>query len=334
MTSHDDTLQTGTGFPPVRPEVRPELLAPGSPARRVLAEPLISLYGLPGFLLPLLHPATAEATMRRDLVFTDPDAHLMHFAIRLRDTIEMIAGVAHAGDEAEHVAYAMRELHRGISGTDTQGAAYHAWTRDIWTWNWAAITAGFMAGYAAGRGFPSTRFRDDAYLGLVETGRRFGVLGMPASYDEFLVVWPRERDRVGDPSNATIQRVLALTQARHLPAPTWLRWLPLPLWALMTIPIRHFLRVSLMLGLSPDERRMIGFRERFSDRVSVRAHRLFWRVFLPRPVSYGLGLGWMWARSRWGQPAWRRRFSVEALESARLQAASPNDQSVPSQSTA
>lgn len=46
---------------------------------------------------------------------------------------------------------------------------FTAWTRDIWTWNWAAITAGFMAGYAAGRGFPSTRFRDDAYLGLVET---------------------------------------------------------------------------------------------------------------------------------------------------------------------
>jgi uncharacterized protein (DUF2236 family) len=306
-----------TGFPPARPEPRPDLLAPGSPANRVLAEPLIALYGLPGFLLPLMHPATAEATMRRDMVFTDPNAHLFHFAIRLRDTIEMIAGVAHAGDEAEHIAYAMRELHRGISGDDVNGQPYHAWTRDIWTWNWAAIVAGFMSGYGASRGFPSRQFRDDAYLGMVENGRRFGVLGMPASYDEFLEVWPRERDRVAAPDNATIQRVLALTQARHLPAPVWLRSLPLPAWALLTMPIRHFLRVSLMFGLTAEERVMIGFRERRTDRVGARVHQLFWGVALPRAASYRLGLAWMSARGRWGTPTWRRRFSAEALEGHR-----------------
>ena len=61
------------GFPAIRAESRPELLERGSPVRRVLAEPLIPLYGLPGFLLPLMHPATAAATLERDKVFTDPD---------------------------------------------------------------------------------------------------------------------------------------------------------------------------------------------------------------------------------------------------------------------
>ncbi|RHW25646.1 DUF2236 domain-containing protein [Nocardioides immobilis] len=304
---------TTDGFPPVRADERPDLLAPGSPAHRVLAEPLIALYGLPGFLLPLMHPATAEATLRRDPVFTNPDSHLMHFAARLRDTIEMIAGVGLAGEEADHVAFAMRELHKPIKGRDTRGEPYHAWTRDIWTWNWAAIVAGFMSMYGGVRGFPSREFRDDAYLGLVETGRRFGVLGMPASYDEFLVVWPLERDRIADPDNETIQRVLALTQARGLPAPTWLRRLPLPLWAVATLPIRHFLRMSLLLGLSPEERAMLGFRERPTDRAAARLHRLVWRIGLPRPVSYRLGLAWMAGRSRWGQPVWRTRFSAAAL---------------------
>ncbi|MFE6646651.1 oxygenase MpaB family protein [Nocardioides sp. NPDC057772] len=301
------------GFPPTRAESRPELLAPGSPTLRVLAEPLTALYGLPGFLLPLMHPATAAATLKRDRVFADPDADVLDFARRLRDTIEMIAGVAHGGEEADHIAYAMRELHRPMRGEDTRGATYHAWTRDIWTWNWAAITAGFMRGYEVLRGWPDREFRDDAYLGLIEVGRRFGVLGMPATYDEFLVVWPAERDRVADPRNEGVRTLVGLIHARGLPAPRALRPMPLPLWALVTAPIRHFLRVAVMVGLLPEEREMIGFPERAVDRVSVRIHVVFWRLLLPRKISYRVGLAWMSARARWSTPVWRTHFSAEAL---------------------
>lgn len=303
------------GFPAIRPEARPELLKPGSPVRRVLAEPLIPLYGLPGFLLPLMHPATAAATLKRDKVFNDPDADLFDFARRLRDTLEMISGVAHAGDEADHVAYAMRELHRPMQGEDTLGQPYHAWTRDVWSWNWAAITASYMNGYEVLRGWPSRDFRDQAYLGFIEVGRRFGVLGMPATYDEFLAMWPAERDRVADPRNAGVQTLVGLTTARGLPTPRALRWLPLPLWALASAPIRHFLRVAIMAGLHPEERRMIGFPERPSDEVNLRRHVAFWHAVLPPAVSYRVGLAWMWARSRWSSPAWRLRFSAAALTS-------------------
>lgn len=303
------------GFPATRPESRPELLAPGAPVRRVLAEPLIALYGLPGFLLPLMHPATAAATLKRDKVFTDPDADLFDFARRLRDTLEMISGVAHAADESDHVAYAIRELHRPMKGDDTRGAPYHAWTRDIWTWNWAAITASYMNGYEGLRGWPSEQFRDDAYLGFIEAGRRFGVLGMPATYEEFLAAWPAERDRVADPRNHGVQTLVGLTTARGLPAPRALRWLPLPLWALASAPIRHFLRVAIMVGLRPEERRMIGFPERPSDEANRRRHVAFWHAVLPRPISYRIGLAWMAARARWSSPAWRLRFSAAALTS-------------------
>jgi uncharacterized protein (DUF2236 family) len=283
--------------------------------RRVLAEPLIPLYGLPGFLLPLMHPATAAATLKRDKVFADPDADLFDFARRLRDTLEMISGVAHAGRESEHIAYAIRELHRPMQGADTLGAPYHAWSRDVWTWNWAAITASYMNGYEVLRGWPTPRFRDDAYLGLIEVGRRFGVLGMPATYDAFLAMWPAERDRVADPRNAGVRVLVGLTTARGLPAPRALRWLPLPLWALFSAPIRHFLRVAIMIGLTSDERRMIGFPERPSDQANLRRHVAFWHAVLPATVSHRIGLAWMAARARWFKPAWRTRFSADALTS-------------------
>lgn len=306
-------VPSGGGFAPARAEARPELLAPGSPASRVLAEPLIPLYGLPGFLLPLMHPATAAATWERDKVFAEPEADLLDFAARLRDTLEMIAGVAHAGAEADHVAHAMRELHRPMKGTDTVGASYHAWTRDIWTWNWAAIVAGYMTGFGNLRGWPSQQFRDDAYLGLVEAGRRFGVLGMPASYDEFLTVWPAERDRVADPGNQAVARLIALTTARGLPKIRGLRWLPQPLWAVLGTPVRHLLRVAIMVGTVPEERRMMGFPERPLDRVNAAVHTTFWRRALPRAVSYRIGLGYLSARARFTRPVWRTRFSAEAL---------------------
>lgn len=308
-----DVETSAEGFPAVRPESRPELLAPGSPTRRVLAEPLIPLYGLPGFLIPLMHPATAAATLKRDKVFTDPDADIFDFARRLRDTLEMISGVAHAGEEADHVAYAMRELHRPMKGKDTRGRQYHAWSRDVWTWNWAAIVASYLHGYETLRGWPSEEFRDTAYLGLVEVGRRFGVLGMPATYKRFQAVWPVERDRGADPRNAGVQVLVGLVRAGGMPAPRGLRRLPRPLWALVSAPVRHFLRVAIMIGMLPEERRMVGFPERALDRVTVRLHVGFWRFVLPPAVSYRVGLAWMSARARWSKPVWRTRFSADSL---------------------
>lgn len=308
------TVDRAPGFPPVRSESRPELLEPGSPAHRLLAEPLIALYGLPGFLLPLMHPATAAATLQRDPVLSSPDADIFDFARRLRDTLEMISGVAHAAGESDHVVHAMRELHRPITGEDTRGEQYHAWTRDIWTWNWAAIVAGYLQGFERLRGWPSVEFRDDCYLGMVEVGRRFGVLGMPETYAEFVAMWPAERDRVADPRNAGVQILVNLVHATGMPAPRSLRGLPLPVWAVLSAPVRHFLRVALMIGLTSQERRMIEFPETGFDRVAARVHAALWRVLLPREVSYRIGLGWMAARSRWAEPVWRTRFSAAALE--------------------
>lgn len=312
MTAAEPRAAEPGGFPPVRAESRPELLAPGTPGHQLFAEPLIALYALPGFLLPLMHPATAAATASRDKVFVDPDADLVDFARRLRDTVEMISGVSHAGAEADHVAHAMRELHRPMKGQDTLGATYHAWTRDIWTWNWAAIVAGYMHGYGQFRGWPSAAFREDAYLGMVEAGRRFGVLGMPATYDEFLVEWPTHRDRDADPRNVGVQRLLALLTASGLPRPRGFRWLPLPLWAVLSVPVRHFLRVAIMVGLTAEERQMIGFPERRRDRVWAGLHRAAWRC-VPRWATYRFGLLWMAARARWSDPVWRTRFSADAL---------------------
>lgn len=302
-----------TGFPPVRATPAPERIAPGSPAYQVLADPILYAYGLPGFLLPLFHPATAAATRHIDAVFTDPNADLFTFALRLRDTIEMIAAVALAADEADHVAYAMRELHRGVNGTDTRGAEYHAWTREIWTWNWSAIVSALMNAYATMRGFPDETFRDETYLGLVEVGRRFGVLGMPETYADFVTVWPRERDRIAHAENDTVQQVLRFIEPDGLPRPRGLGRLPAPLWGVASMPIRHVLRMSVTAGLDPEERALLGFTARSTDAAVLRAHRLLWAVALPRPIAHRAGAAWIRAHQRWGNPVWHTRFSAENL---------------------
>lgn len=115
-----------------------------------------------------------------------------------------------------------------MQGVDTLGAQYHAWTQDIWTRNWAAITVGYLRSYEKLCGWPSQQFRDAAYLGFIEVGRRFNVLGMPTSYDEFTTVWPVERDRVADPRNDGVRTPVGLMRANDMPAPRALQWLPLP----------------------------------------------------------------------------------------------------------
>lgn len=322
MTPGTTPAEPAAAFPPIRPEPRPELLAPGSPGHRVLAEPLVAVYGLPGFLKPLLHPATAAATGARDKVFVDPEADVFDFLVRLRNTVEMISGVAHGGPEAEHVAFAMRELHRGIKGEDANGQSYHAWSRDTWTWNWAAIVSGWMRVYEALRGFPSDEFRDQAYLGMVEAGRRFGVLGLAPTYDEFLTTWPAHRDRLADGMSETIQRVHALVRAEGLPRPRFARWLPLSVWSPVSAPARHLLRMSIVIGLDDDERALLGFEERRSDRVLAGTHRVLWRTLLPRAVSYRIGVSWLAGRRRFGMPVWRGRYSAAALDGQRRRDAS------------
>lgn len=307
---------SASGFGSERAPERPEAIAPGSALHTMLCDAAIATYSLPMFLSPLLHPATADATDRYDPAFQGEQSDPAKLLRRLWVTMEMISGPVYAEEEAEHAGYAVRELHRPISGELADGESYHAWSREIWSWNWAAITAGVMDVYGGMRGFPNARFRDDSYLGLIELGRRFGVLGMPATYPEFLEFWPAERARIADPTTPAMQRLADAVRPGGLSRPAAIPARPAWLWDFLTLPARHLQRVAIQVAVPEEYLGDLGLTMTSRDRAAIRAHRTFWRL-VPRRLGHQVGLRFLRRNRQVGRPAWRTRYSEQKLATRR-----------------
>ncbi|MGB3771179.1 MAG: oxygenase MpaB family protein [Rhodococcus sp. (in: high G+C Gram-positive bacteria)] len=306
-----------TRFPSTRPAPRPELIAPGSPLYSMLCDATMLIYPLPAFLLPLLHPATADSTSRHDYAIGD-DAHVGHLVARVVETFDMVGGVVYGGDDSDDVALSIRELHRDLGGS-VAGEDYHPWSRDLWTWNWAAITAAIMNVHGAIRGWPSDTFRADVYLGMIEIGRRFGVLGMPDTIERFDEIWPVERDRIADTASPAVLKVASTIWASGMRRPPRYESTSPLVWAMATAPIRHCYRVSIRAGVPAEHRAAMGLPIGKRDDVYLAVHRLFWRL-VPRSVTHRIGERYFERLVERGKPVWRRRFSPEALEKKREKA--------------
>ncbi|MEH3157362.1 MAG: oxygenase MpaB family protein [Gordonia paraffinivorans] len=301
-------------FPAQKAPARPDAIAPGSALRSMLCDATMLVYPLPAFLLPLLHPATAHSTAVHDIAVAE-GAHVGQLMRRVVETFDMVGAVVYGGDEADRVAQSIRDLHRDLGGS-VGGESYHPWSRELWTWNWAAITAAIMGVYGAIRGWPSERFRAEAYLGMVEVGRRFGVLGMPASVEVFDAIWPAERDRVADTDSSTLRRVASTIRTDGLAPPPRLAWLPTAMWAVVSAPLRHLYRVSIRAAVPPAHRRALGLPVGRRDDVYLAIHRLLWRL-VPRTVTHQMGVRYFDRLRAHGRPVWRTRFSAETLERRR-----------------
>ena len=304
------------GFGRDLPDAHPERIAPGSALYTMLCDATVGLYSVPLFLLPLLHPATAASTDRYDGAFQGDPTDARRFALRLADTMETISGVVYAVDESEHVGFSIRELHRNLGGELPSGQRYHPWEPEVWTWNWAAISAAILDVFGGLRGFPDDDFRDEAYLGLVELGRRFEVRGMPDSYDEFAAMWPALRDEIADPTTPAMQRVIGtLSRGNLAPSGAFAR-LPGWMWEAVTLPLRHTQRVAVRVAMPEHFHEAAGLGQGRWGKPAVRMHVGAWRL-VPRRASHEIGLRTLQAHHRHGRPAWRGRFSAERLADAR-----------------
>lgn len=293
------------------PEPRPDLIAPGSALHRALCDATVGVYALPLFVLPLLHPATAAATFERDTTFAGDQLELKRFLIRIRDTIDLIGGIVYAGPEAADCAHGVRELHRDMKGELPSGEAYHPWTRDIWTYNWAAISAAILAVYGTFRGWPDRAFEQDCYRGLVEVGRQFGVRGLPEQLTDFESQWPAFRDAIAAPETAAIGTVIDALNGPGLATPPIIRALPDVVWRAMTAPVRHAWRQSLQATLPDDVLTELGLQPSEADLRWLRRQQQGWRL-IPRGVTYRLGRGYFWLRTK-QNPVWRTRYSRASL---------------------
>ena len=186
---------------------------------------------------------------------------------------------------------------------------------------WASVLKALMDTYEQFRGYRSDAEREQAYLGLVEVGRRFGVRWLPDSLDAFDVYW---REMVRTTLVATPEAIFLLDQlSGKVMKPRCAPWIPTTVWRLLTLPVRRVLRVGTLVCLPVELDEALGVRRTWVDRLELRVHTAFWRR-VPRRMSSKFVPAYFAVAPRVITPVWRGRYSRQRLaeERERLEAAS------------
>lgn len=291
-------------------------LAAGTVGRWVAGHPLVLVYAnVPALILPTLHPKIAHVLSEKDRALNGSEelGTLQDAARRLISTYEMVMGIVFAGPEGGDVAHGLHELHRPIAGTMPDGSGYHAWNQDVWNWTWGSILKG---GLDIGEQFRLFRDGDEleqAYRGLHEIGRRFGVRSLPDTYGEFLDYWEA---MVDDTLHVNPQVRFIVDHALHPPRPRGLGRLPMPVWRLVSLPITRAVRVGVLAGVPEKFHTQMNLRVTAFDRLERRMHGAFWRI-LPRSVAGRFGPAYFALRRRHGTPGWRTVYSRKQLTANR-----------------
>ena len=294
----------------------PELIAKGSALYAMLGDAVSLIYAYPTTVVSAMHRVGGFGVGQHDRIFDgriDP-VGFEHEIGRFRDTQELVMGAVFGGSKSADIAYAVRELHRGVHGTTSDGNRYHAWNPRMWRWFWLGIVSAWMNLYEAFRGYPSEAFREDVYGGFVELGRRIGVRDMPHSYREFVAFWPTERDLFG--ASTPEARFLADQLTRNILKPTKAQWIPTWMWVLVTLPLRRTFRMALIAGFTPEQNDQIGIQKNRLDDLELRLHKAFWRM-VPVLVSRRFVPTYLFLRERFGSPSWHRHYSRAALDARR-----------------
>lgn len=317
-----------TQLPDVDPETRrPDItsagsaddpLAPGTFGRWVSAHPLVLLYAnVPALIMPTLYPRIAHVLSEKDRALngTEDLPTLQAASRRLISTYEMVMGIVFAGPESDDVAHGLHELHRPIAGSMPDGSSYHAWNKDMWNWTWGSILKGGLDIADEFRLFRDDREREEAYRGLNEVGRRFGVRSLPDTYDEFVAYW---QPIVEETLQVNPQVQFIVDHALHPPKPRGWGLVPMPLWRLISLPLTRTLRVGVLAGVPERFHAQMGLRTTRVDLLERRLHGTFWRA-VPRSLAGQFGPAYFALRRRFGQPGWRTHYSREQLAAHRAE---------------
>ncbi|MUM17821.1 DUF2236 domain-containing protein [Mycobacterium sp. CBMA271] len=296
------------------------LLGRGSATREMLSDLSTVYAAFPAFIYPVLsakggkgiddHDRIAKVAVREQVRLEDVIG-------RARDTVDLALGVVFADDERVKVSETIRELHRFIQGELDDGTRYHAWERDLWNWTWAAIVLPLMEVHGQLRGWPSPVVRQKAYEGLLAIGHLFGADDLPRKYDDLLTYRDGAWMESVDPHASQATRFLLA----ELRAPSSFRampWLPNPVLRALSWPIRHLLRVGLLIAATDALSDAMDIRPSWKDKLAIAIHRGVWKI-LPAAITRGW-IGWyMAARIRFGKVPWRTHYSQDSLQHYRDQ---------------
>jgi uncharacterized protein (DUF2236 family) len=299
-------------------EKLPVSIAPESALGRAFGDPAMILYGLmPAVINSVLIPKSARGVEQHERIVNGsiPNLGAEHVLGRFVDTTDLILGTVFAGPEARDAAHAIHELHRKVHGRMPDGTPYHAWNKQTWNHTWLVQVRGLMETYGVLRGYRDEAHRLAVYRGLVEVGRQFRVLDLPETLDGFDRAWDElvVTTLVGSDS----ARFIAEQTSHAIIKPSKMAWLPTPLWALVTAPIRRIGRVGMLCGLPEELDAELGIHRTRFDSLERRVHQAFWRM-IPSSFSSRAGPAYMRLRRMFGNPVWRTRYSRGALVERRL----------------
>ncbi|PWI10600.1 DUF2236 domain-containing protein [Streptomyces sp. NWU339] len=240
-----DHAHTGPGTGPAPgPDTRSEPVpfAPGSLLWDIVGDVRILLSLPAALVLQVAHPAVGAGVDDHSVFRTDPWG-------RAERSLNSLQLWVYGGEQALEEGRRLRELHKGISGTDTRGRAYHALTPAYYAWVHATAYPVFLrAAQYLSRPLdePDERRLYDELLNL---GAILGIKqrDMPRTPEEF---WPYFDAMVREELEKTAVVTELLDPRRPIPPPDGAGTLLRRLWPVLRPPLAR-LHVFVTTGLLP-----------------------------------------------------------------------------------
>lgn len=151
-------------------------LGPGSLLWRIAADWRSGISGLSAGMLQLMWPHLGQGVEEHSAFFTEPWDRIHRSVPQIWATI--------FADDADARGRTIRDLHRGITGTDPHGRRYHALDPETFWWAHATFTwEMFQTADQWDHRTLSPRHREQLYQETVTWYRRYGVSDRPVPAD-------------------------------------------------------------------------------------------------------------------------------------------------------
>ncbi|WP_132992104.1 oxygenase MpaB family protein [Gordonia zhaorongruii] len=192
----------------------------------------------------------------------------------------------------------VRDFHRDIKGTISDGSRYHALNPDLYYWAHAT----FVDQVLTMTDLFIRRLSYEEKVQIFDESRvwyeLYGVSArsQPQTYDEFVEYWASMLERFV-PTRTIMYATGYLRQG--VPGP---RWMPAPLWRIASAPINAFLR-TVVVGTLPQQMRDVCNLE-WDHRRQRRFDRFAAGMRALNPVFNRLPLKWLYVP--WAYEGWQR----------------------------
>jgi uncharacterized protein (DUF2236 family) len=211
-------------------------------------------------VLQNMHPVVSQTLVDHSNFFENPIGRIVRSAAP-------IAGVVY-DEEHRGTGAVVRDLHRGIGGTDLHGRGYHALDPEAFYWAHATFFEGQVATQAL-LGTPLTYAQEERlYRESITWWARYGMSlrPVPRTYADFRRYWD---EMMGSVLQATAVARYGVRRLAHVPAP----WpvVPAALWGGARPAVARLAPWLGRVTLPPAAQELLGVRVTVADRLTLTA---------------------------------------------------------------